>query len=153
LLLKFIGGPTSLTQYLRSTGDRTTRLDRTEPELNTNLPGDPRDTTTPNAMLATMQAILLGNALTPLSRELLLGWLKDSQTGLSRLRAGLPLGWMVGDKTGTGDRGAANDIAVAWPPQRPPILIAAYLADSGASAEALNAAHARLGGVVAAAFS
>jgi beta-lactamase class A len=153
LLLKLVGGPAALTQYLRSIGDPTTRLDRNEPALNTSLPGDPRDTTTPAAMLATMQTVLLGTALSVTSRERLLGWLKGSQTGLARLRAGLPQGWTVGDKTGTGDNGAANDIAIAWPPRRPPILIAAFLSDSRASPEALNAAHARLGGIVSAAFS
>ena len=152
LLLKLIGGPAALTRYLRSIGDTTTRLDRNEPALNTCIAGDPRDTTTPAAMLSTMQRILLDNALSPASRELLLGWLKGSQTGLARLRAGLPDGWEVGDKTGTGDNGAANDVAIAWPPQRAPILIAAYLSDSRSSAEALNGAHARLGGIVSAAF-
>jgi beta-lactamase class A len=153
LLLTFLGGPAALTQYLRSIGDRTTRLDRTETSLNDNLPGDPRDTTTPDAMLATMQAVLLGNALSSASREMLLTWLKDCQTGLARLRAGLPHAWTAGDKTGTGENGAANDVAIAWPPQRPPILIAAYLSESHAAAEALDAVHARLGGIVAAAFS
>jgi beta-lactamase class A len=153
LLLTFLGGPAALTYYLRSLGDRTTRLDRTETSLNENLPGDPRDTTTPNAMLATMQAVLLGEALSSASREMLLTWLKGCQTGLARLRAGLPPTWTAGDKTGTGDNGAANDVAIAWPPQRPPILIAAYLSESHAATQALDAVHARLGGIVAASFS
>ena len=152
-LLKFIGGPAALTHYLRSIGDRTTRLDRVELSLNSNIPGDPRDTTTPNAMIATMQTILIGNALTAASREMLLTWLKNCQTGLQRLRAGLPPAWTAGDKTGTGERGAANDDAIIWPPGRPPILIAAYLSDSRASPAALDAAHARIGALVADAFS
>lgn len=153
LLLKFLGGPAALTDYLRSIGDRTTRLDRTETSLNENRRGDPRDTTTSNAMLRTMQAVLIGNVLSAASREMLLTWLKGCQTGLARLRAGLPQTWPAGDKTGTGENGAANDVAIAWPPQRAPILIAAYLSESHAPAEALDAAHARLGGIVAAAFS
>lgn len=152
-LLKFIGGPAALTRYLRTIGDRTTRLDRVELSLNSNIPGDPRDTTTPNAMIATMQTILVGNALSVGSREMLLSWLKNCQTGLQRLRAGLPPTWIAGDKTGTGERGAANDNAIIWPPGRPPILIAAYLSDSHASPETLDAAHARIGGLVARAFS
>ena len=152
-LLKFIGGPAALTRYLRAIGDRTTRLDRVELSLNTNIPGDPRDTTTPNAMIATMQRILVGNALSVGSREMLLSWLKNCQTGLQRLRAGLPPTWIAGDKTGTGERGAANDNAIIWPPGRPPILIAAYLSDSHASPETLDASHARIGGLVARAFS
>lgn len=153
LLLKFLGGPASLTAYMRSIGDRTTRLDRTETSLNENLRGDPRDTTTPNAMRAMMQAVLIGNALSGASRETLLAWLKGSQTGFARLRAGLPQGWIAGDKTGTGDHAAANDVAITWPPGRAPILIAAYLSGSAAPADALDAAHARLGGIVAATFS
>lgn len=153
LLLGLVGGPAALTRYLRSIGDARTRLDRNEPALNSSLRGDSRDTTTPAAMLATMHTVLLGGALSLASRQSLLGWLKASQTGQSRLRTGLPPGWAAGDKTGTGDNGAANDIAIAWPPQRRPILIAAYLGDSRATPEALNAAHARLGGIVSAAFS
>jgi beta-lactamase class A len=152
-LLKFIGGPSALTRYLRTIGDHTTRLDRVELSLNTNLPGDPRDTTTPNAMIATMQTLLVGNALSATSREMLSTWLKNCQTGLQRLRAGLPPTWTAGDKTGTGEHGAVNDIAIVWPPGRAPILIAAYLTDSHASPEALDAAHARIGATVAEEFS
>jgi beta-lactamase class A len=93
------------------------------------------------------------NALTPGSRELLLSWMRQCTTGLGRLRAGLPAGWIVGDKTGTGRRGAVNDLAIAWPPGRPPILIAAYLSDSTASTETLSAAHARIGALVAGEFA
>jgi beta-lactamase class A len=155
-LLKSIGGPSGLTRYLRTIGDRTTRLDREELALNSNLPGDRRDTTTPVAMIATMRTLLVGGALSANSRQQLLGWLENCQTGQHRLRAGLPSAWVVGDKTGTGDNGAANDNAIAWPPNRPPnrppILIAAYLSGSQAPSEALDAAHARLGSRVAAEF-
>ncbi len=153
LLLKSIGGPPSLTRYLRGVGDSITRLDRNEPTLNSNHPKDPRDTTTPAAMVATMRTILVGNVLSTDSREVLLGWLKNCQTGLQRLRAGLPRTWTAGDKTGTGVNGATNDLAIIWPPARPPILVAAYMSESRAAADALNAAHARIGGIVAAAFS
>lgn len=153
LLLKFIGGPQSLTRYLRLIGDPTTRLDRFELALNTNFPKDPRDTTTPEAMITTMQRILVGDALSMASRDMLIGWMKNCQTGLHRLRAGLPNTWAVGDKTGTGENGAANDNAIGWPPGRQPIVIAAYLSDSGASVDTLNAAHAQIGSIVSAAFA
>jgi len=152
-LLKFIGGPAAFTHYLRSIGDRTTRLDRMEPELNSNEAGDPRDTTTPNAMIATMQTLLVGNSLSAGSRDRLLGWMKDCQTGLKRLRGGLPPTWTAGDKTGTGERGAVNDNAIVWPPGRAPILIAAYSSDSRASIETLEGAQAEMGRLVMAAFS
>jgi beta-lactamase class A len=127
LLLRRIGGPAGFTAFLRRNGDSVTRLDRYEEELNSNLPGDPRDTTTPAAMAALMRRLLTGNVLTSASLALLIGGMERSTTGLTRLRAGLPTGWRTGDKTGTGARGAANDVAVTWPPGRPPLIIASYL--------------------------
>jgi len=150
LLLEAIGGPASLTAFLRRSGDHITRLDRSEPMLNTNYPHDPRDTTSPEAMIETMRRLLVADALSSRSKELLNGWLKGCRTGLTRLRAGLPGNWVVGDKTGTGDRGATNDNAIAWPPGRAPVLIAAYLSGSGASQDALNVTHARIAGIVVA---
>lgn len=144
LLLGLVGGPAGLTAFVREYGDDATQLDRYEPELNTNLPDDERDTTSPRAMLGTMERLLLGSVLAPGSRSRLNDWLTQSTTGRARLRAGLPEGWTVGDKTGTGANGAANDIAIAWPPGQPPLLIAAYLSGSSASFDALNAAHARI---------
>jgi beta-lactamase class A len=152
LLLEQVGGPEGLTAFLRAHGDEVTRLDRYEPELNSNLPGDERDTTTPRAMLGTMERLLVGDALAPVSRKRLNDWLAAATTGKARLRAGLPEGWTVGDKTGTGYNGAVNDVAIAWPPGQPPILIAAYLSGSTASFDALNAAHARIGRFVAGAI-
>jgi beta-lactamase class A len=133
LLLTAIGGPAGLTKYVRGLGDAVTRLDRTEPTLNTNIKGDPRDTTTPAAMLADLQTVLVGaTALSDPSRRHLIDWLVANTTGNERLRAGLPAGWRVGDKTGTGVNGATNDIAIAWPPGKPPVLIAAYFSESRA---------------------
>jgi beta-lactamase class A len=150
LLLNRIGGPEELTAFLRQCGDEVTRLDRNEPELNTNLPGDERDTTTPRAMAKTMNTILLGDVLSASNRDQLIHWLRDAKTGLGRLRGGLPSDWIAGDKTGTGVNGAANDVAIAWPPGRKPILIASYLSGSDASPEDLNAAHVAVARSVAA---
>lgn len=153
LLLAQIGGPAGLTAYLRSLGDEVTRLDRDEPTLNTNIPGDPRDTTTPDAMTDTCRAILVGDrALRAASRARLAAWMVRSTTGLARLRAGLPSDWVVGDKTGTSGAGAANDVAVAWPPSRAPIVIACFVDAPSASADARNAAHAEVARVVAEVF-
>jgi beta-lactamase class A len=132
LLLKSFGGPGALTQYLRSLGDKATRLDRIEPGLNTVPAGDPRDGTTPRAMAYTLQRILLGNVLSKASEKQLIAWLTANTTGDARLKAGLPKGWRIGDKTGTCD-GATNDVAIIWPPDHPPLIIAAYLADAKAS--------------------
>jgi len=153
LLLSRIGGPAGLTAFVRRGGDSVTRLDRTEPSLNTNLPNDPRDTTTPAAMLGLMRTLLLGGALAPGSREWLIAWMERATTGRERLRAGLPRNWRVGDKTGTGNNGAHNDVAIAWPPGRAPILIASFLSGLTASDAARNAAHAEMARRVVAYFA
>jgi beta-lactamase class A len=129
-LLKLIGGPAAFTQLLRAGGDNVTRVDRMEPEMNLVGPGDVRDTTTPHAAAITAQRQLLGGWLKPDSSSLLIRWMEATQTGTKRLRAGLAPGWRAGDKTGTGmAQGLAdkyNDIAIAWPPGKPPIIITAY---------------------------
>lgn len=128
LLLARHGGPEGLTAWLRSLGDAQTRLDRWETELNSALPGDLRDTTTPQAMLGTMGKVLLGNALAPASRTQLQTWIRGNLTGDHTLRAGFPASWAVGDKTGSGDRATRNDVAIVWPAEgRPPLLVASYL--------------------------
>ncbi|TAJ83867.1 class A beta-lactamase [Reyranella sp.] len=149
LLLASFGGPAGLTAYARSLGDQTTRLDRIETALNEGLPGDPRDTTSPVAMLGTMQRLLLGDALSAASRERLTGWLLANKTGDKRLRAGMP-GWKVGDKTGTGGNGSANDIAIVWPTGRAPLLVTVYYTGSTISDEARNDVIAEAGRIVAA---
>lgn len=148
LLLGLVGGPRGLTTFLRNCGDTVTRLDRNEPGLNSNIAGDPRDTTTPRAMAGTMRKILTGDVLDAASRARLLQWLKDTSTGYKRLRAGLPSDWVVGDKTGTGVNGAANDVAIAWPPGRSPVLIAAYLSDSTSPLDVLDAGHEAIAATV-----
>jgi beta-lactamase class A len=153
LLLRRIDGPVGLTRFLRGFGDATTRLDRNEPTLNTNFTDDVRDTTTPRAMAASMNRVLLGTVLTAASRTRLVDWMKACHTGQQRLRAGLPADWVTGDKTGTGDRGAVNDLAITWPPARAPILIAAYLSGSSLPSERLSAVHVRIAQLVAESFA
>lgn len=149
LLLKMIDGPAGLTRFLRSCGDPETRLDRYELDLNSNLPGDPRDTTTPRAMVHSMEQVLTKEVLSPASRELLIGWMINASTGLNLFRQGLPKHWKAGDKSGRGANGAINDLAVVWPPGRKPILIALYLSESSQSVLDLSAAHAEIAGIVA----
>lgn len=152
LLLQSLGGPSAIGRYAATLGDGVTRLDRTEPSLNEAVPGDPRDTTSPVAMLGNLQAILLGKALSPDSLQNIQNWLVANTTGGSRLRAGLPADWRVGDKTGTGGHGATNDIAILWPPGREPILVAAYLAETVAPAAERNRALAGVGRIIAGSF-
>ena len=141
-LLKSFGGPRAFTSYARSLGDKFTRLDRIEPALNEARVGDPRDTTTPAAMADTMRKTLLGDALTPASRATLLRWLDANTTGGERIRAGVPTDWIVGDKTGTGNNGTANDIAIIRPPGRAPIMLTVYLTGSKGTATERSAAIA-----------
>jgi beta-lactamase class A len=152
-LLVGVNGPEGLTHFLNANGDGVSRLDRTETALNENLRGDPRDTTTPDASVRTLERFLTTDAvLNTASREKLIGWMIACQTGLTRLRAGLPPSWRVGDKTGTSDGGhnATNDVAIAWPDQnRAPIIIASYLSDSSVDMAARNAAHADIARIVA----
>jgi beta-lactamase class A len=130
LLLNTIGGPAAWTKFARTLGDTTSCLDRTEPTLNTADPGDPRDTTTPDAMLGNLQKVLLGNVLTPASRQRLLDTMARSTTGNKRLKAGLPSGWRIADKTGSGKHDTYNDIAIIYPPGRAPILACAYYTEA-----------------------
>lgn len=149
LLLASFGGPGALTAFARSLGDSKTRLDRIEPDLNEAIPGDPRDTTTPAAMLGNMRTLLLGDALSAASRVQLAEWMVATTTGDTRLRAGLPPDWRVGDKTGTSPNGVTNDIAIAWPPGRGPLLVAAYYAESSLPQQERNAVLAEVGRIAA----
>ena len=132
LLLPVIGGPAGLTRFARSIGDDVSRLDRNELELGEAVPGDPRDTTSPEAMVGNLRLLLLGPTLGPASRKRLTDWMIACRTGKGRLRAGLPAGWRIGNKTGSGANGTCNDIAIVWRPrQSRPLLVATYL--TGAS--------------------
>jgi beta-lactamase class A len=152
LILQAIGGPAGFTQYARSLGDDVTRLDRNEPTLNTAIPGDERDTTTPLAMLRSMRAVLLGDRLSEASRRQLETWLIGDKVGDKRLRAGVPPSWRVGDKTGSGDNGAANVVGILWPPDRKPLLAAVYYTGSGASMDVRNGVHKQIGAVIGETF-
>ncbi len=126
VLLKRLGGPAAVTAFARSIGDPAFRLDRWETELNTARPGDPRDTTTPEAVGRSLHKLALGDALPALQRDQLQTWLRGSTTGAERIRAGVPADWRTGDKTGTGAHGTANDIAVLWRPHRAPLVLVVY---------------------------
>jgi beta-lactamase class A len=153
LLLASIGGPQGLTAFVRGLGDDMTRLDRAETALNEALPDDPRDTTTPNAMASDLRALVLDGMLSAESRAQLADWLAANTTGGKRLRAGLPAAWRVGDKTGSGERGTANDVAVIRPPDRAPFILTAYLTGAAAPADRQNAVIAAVGRAVTTAFA
>lgn len=147
LVLKAVGGPTGFTKFVRSQGDNVTRLDRWELELNENAKDDPRDTTSPVAMAWLMQKLLVKNASGDPNKQILQNWMKGSKTGGARIRAGLPTGWPVGDKTGTAPGGTAyNDVAIIWPSSAEshtkPVILAVYTDRPKISASKVNAAIA-----------
>jgi len=148
LLLASLGGPAGFTAFVRGLGDRQTRLDRFELDLNTALEGDPRDTTTPAAMAADLRKLVLGDALSPSSREQLEAWLMANKTGDARLRAAMPAAWRIGDKTGTGVHGTSNDVAVVWPAARAPVVVSVYLTGATVSRDRQNAVIADVGRAV-----
>ena len=153
LLLHSLLGPAGVTKFARKLGDPVTRLDRDEPALNSAVPGDPRDTTSPAEMAADARALVLGNALSARSRARLRAWMLACQTGGSRLRAGVPAAWREGDKTGSGDHGTANDVAIFWPPGRAPVVVAAYATGMTVSAPAQDAVLADAGRIIYHTFS
>lgn len=148
LLLATIGGPPGFTRFARTLGDTVTRLDRNEPTLNEALPGDPRDTTSPVAIMMDLRKLVLGGQLTAASRARLKQWLVANTTGDKRLRAGVPKDWIVGDKTGSGDHGTANDVGILWPPKHPPMLAAVYLTGATVDSEARDATIASVGRLI-----
>jgi beta-lactamase class A len=152
LLMKQIGGPAAVTAYARSIGDTEFRLDRWETELNSAIPGDPRDTTTPGAMARSLQKLVLGDGLPPAQRKQLKDWLLGNTTGATRIRAGVPADWPVADKTGAGAYGTVNDIAVLWPPGKAPIVLAVYLTQPGKDDKLRAEIHGEVAKIVIEAF-
>ncbi len=153
LLLRELGGPTAITRFCRSLGDRTTRLDRWEPELNSAEPSRVTDTTSPRAIARTYGRLVLGDALAPRHRELLTRWLVSSTTSVDRFRAGLPRDWVIGDKTGAGSYGTNNNVGIAWPPGRPPLELAVLTTMAEPAAPRRNALVAKAAAALAAALS
>ena len=150
IILKEVGGPQSLTSFLRSIGDNYTRLDRYEPELNEAAIGDDRDTTTPAAMAAAMKALIVDdNILSTESRNQLKGWLMGNRVGDAMLRAGIPPSWKIADRTGAGGNGTRAIAAVIWPPERKPLIVAIYITETNASFDERNKAIAEIGSSIA----
>jgi beta-lactamase class A len=149
LLLASFGGPPALPRFWRTIDDTVTRLDRTELELNEGRPGDPRDKTSSRAMLENLRKFVLGEVLSLPSRKMLSKWLIANTTGDARLRAGFPRNCEIGDKTGTGGYQTSNDIAVIWPLNRKPFVVAAYLTQGHGSDDDRDRILADVGRAVA----
>ncbi|UWQ29127.1 class A beta-lactamase [Leisingera sp. M523] len=145
ILIDRLGGPQAVTQFFRRIGDPISRLDRREPELNTFAPGDPRDTTTPAAMAATLEKLLLGSALSQASRDQLADWMSPGGVTGNLLRADAPADWQVLDKSGSGSH-TRNIIAMVTPDKGAPWIITIFLSDADADFGTRNAALQELGG-------
>jgi beta-lactamase class A len=146
-LMKILGGPAAVTAFARSIGDASFRLDRWETALNSAIPGDLRDTCTPGGMAGNLQRLLLQDTLGGPQRQQLATWLRGNTTGATRIRAGVPAGWAVADKTGAGDYGSVNDIGVLWTPAGVPMVLTVYLTQPRKDASGRNdvvAAAARI---------
>jgi beta-lactamase class A len=139
LLIDRIGGPQNVTDFLRAIGDGVSRLDRREPEVNTFAPGDPRDTTSPAAMVSTMEVLLTGDALSLRSRAQLVDWMSAGSVTGALIRASTPEGWHVADRSGSADFNR-NIVAMVTPPNREPYFIAIFLSDAEADFDTRNAA-------------
>jgi beta-lactamase class A len=123
LLLEEAGGPAAVERRLRTWGDTTTSVDRTEPTLNDWRPGERRDTSTPRALAETARALLVDDVLDPADGRVILDAMTASTTGLDLVRAGVPAGWEVADKSGTASYGTRNDVALVRPPGRAPWVV------------------------------
>ncbi len=153
LVLDAIGGPPGFTDFARSIGDDITQLNRWETDLNEAVPGDLRDTTTPNAMAALMEELLFGEILSLDSRRQLETWLKGNAVGDALLRAGIPDDWEIGDKTGAGGFGSRSIAAILWPPSGSPVVSTIYITETDASFEDRDLAIAEIGRAIALAVS
>ncbi len=148
LILQAIGGPQAVTEFVRALGDSVTRLDRWETELNEAAPHDERDTSTPNAMVSNLEKLVVGNALSPQSKNQLREWLVNNEVADGLFRSQIPDEWVIGDRTGAGGFGSRSITAVIWPPEREPTIVAFYITETDASFEERNSAIAELGSVI-----
>ncbi|TDF38556.1 class A beta-lactamase [Alteromonadaceae bacterium M269] len=148
IVLSETGGPADLTSFMRAMGDKITRLDRYETELNSAIAGDERDTSTPNAMTKAYYQLLYGDVLSEASESQLTDWLKSNEVGGSLLRSVLPNGWSIGDRTGAGENGSRGIVAVVWPQDRSPFIVAIYMTQTSASFKERNQAIADIGRVI-----
>ena len=145
IVLQKIGGPITLTKFIRNIGDDITRLDRYEPELNEGKPGDLRDTTTPNAITKTLNELLFGSALSEESQNQLKQWMIDNKVSDHLLRSILPSDWIIADRSGAGGYGSRSITSVFWPENTSPFIVSIYITQTKASFEQRNEAIVKIG--------
>lgn len=134
LIIKELGGPSAVTNFANSIGNKTFNVEHYEGDLNSN-PNNPEDTSTPKDMAISVEKLTLGNILTQTQKTELITWMQNNTVGYKRIRAGVPIGWTVADKTGSGDYGIANDIGILWSPLCKPIVLGIYTAQNNQNAQ------------------
>lgn len=144
-ILAYLGGPDAITRFMRESGDDVTRLDRTEPTLNEATPGDERDTSTPERMAAGLHTLLATPRLTAPHREMLEKWMRDDKVADNLLRAALPKGWAIADKTGAGGYGSRAIVAAVYPTGEPPVYMAIYITQTDAEMKVSDGVIKRIG--------
>ncbi|ULU24249.1 class A beta-lactamase [Dyella terrae] len=183
-LIRTLGGPSVVTDYLRAHGIDGMRIDIDEAVVAQVFDGlrpgekepfdeshaaakeryehgyqaflaDPRNRSTPDAAIVFLHKLVGRELLSPASTQRLLA-LMEAQTIPNRLRAGLPQGVRLADKTGSsgslGERRAAyNDIGIVTWPDGHRVLVAAFLLDSPGSDKARDALYADIARSVVAA--
>lgn len=145
LILEETGGPPALTKFIRAIGDQVTRLDRWEVELNEAAPGDPRDTTTPSAMVVLLKKLLLEDGLTPFAQRQLIQWMKSNAVSDALLRSALPAGWTIADRSGAGQNGSRAISGISWDADNRPLVITVYITQAKVGMSELNKAIAQIG--------
>lgn len=144
-ILAYLGGPEAVTRFMRKSGDTVTRLDRTEPTLNEATPGDERDTSTPERMASGLHKLLATPLLKPSYRTVLEGWMREDKVADNLLRAALPKGWTIADKTGAGGYGSRAIIAGVYPVGEPPVYMAIYITQTDAEMKVSDGVIKKIG--------
>lgn len=145
VLLRLLGGPTVVMQYLAQLGIQDIKVLDTEKEMGKSRNAQYRNTATPKAMIKLLQTLQEARALSPKSRDLLLKWMSDAETtpnsasspNPARIKALLPASTPVAHKTGSSTSrnsmtAAHNDVGIIILPNGHHMAVAVFLTDSKA---------------------
>jgi beta-lactamase class A len=148
IVISLVGGPQELTNFMRSINDNITRSDRYEPDLTINPENDLRDTTTPNAMSNSIRKLLTGNILSEKSKKQLTEWMMGNKVSDALLRAELPKGWFIADRSGASDYGIRGITSMVWSEKQSPLFISVYIRKINTSLEERSEKIAEIGKVI-----
>ncbi|WP_222619114.1 class A beta-lactamase [Undibacterium hunanense] len=137
VLLRVLGGPAIVMQYLEQLGIQDIKVVDTEKEMGKNWTMQYRNSATPKAMIKLLQVFQQGKGLSPKSRDLLMKWMQETDNGPARIKGLLPAETIVAHKTGTsgtrnGFTAAHNDVGIVTLPNGNHMAVAVFLTDSTA---------------------